>query len=77
MGELKLSLKSEDVFQVLDALESRAQAWEATYRYLSGDSQEEDAFTIIEECSNAEEAEAIAQHFRDIIDVINKQIPEK
>ena len=67
-----LNLKTEDVFQILDALESRATAWESTEDSLRGEASEDDFF-IPEDCSDANEADAIATHFRDIIRTIEEK----
>lgn len=68
-----VTLYSVDIFQTIDALSSRAEAYEQTARYLMGN-HEEDEHIIIEECSDQCEAEAIANHFREIINIIEDQI---
>ncbi len=84
-----ITLEMVDVLQILDALQSRAEAWEKTAALLKGKSNAEskskdnpeltvedvldDNFFIPEECSNAHEAEEIAAHFRDIIKTLEKQ----
>ncbi len=72
-----LSLCSADVFQILDALESRADSWESTARHLNGMVENGDDFRIPEECSSADEAERITVHFRDIIATINGQVEKQ
>ncbi|MET0754149.1 MAG: hypothetical protein ABWZ66_12275, partial [Pyrinomonadaceae bacterium] len=60
-------------FQILDALNDRAQAWENTEASLLGKFESEDLF-IPEECDEPSEAAEIAQHFRDIISIIELQL---
>jgi hypothetical protein len=68
-----LKPEKADIFQILDAFSSRVEAYEKTASHLRGQ-QSEDAFFIIEECGNSDEAEEIAKHFRDIIRIIENQI---
>ena len=70
----ELKLKAVDVFQLLDALDIRAECYERTAAYL--ETGEMDEPFIIEEVSDAEEAREIAKHFRDVQAEINKQIAE-
>lgn len=76
-----LTLEPADVFQILDALGSRAEAYERTAASLRGDSPAAsagmdalDAFFVPEECRDDEEADEIARHFRDIIVTIERQL---
>ena len=68
-----ITLESTDVFQILDALNDRAEAWEKTALSLNGEIDFEDFF-VPEECSDASEASKIAQHFRDIVTNIEMQL---
>lgn len=68
-----LTLETVDVFQVLDALNDRAEAWGKTEASLNGELDSEDFF-VPEECSDASEAAEIAQHFRDIATNIETQL---
>ena len=68
-----LTLSSVDIFQTIDALSSRAESYEQTARYLVGNN-EVNEHIIIEECSDHCEAQAIANHFREIIKKIEDQI---
>ena len=70
---ITITLEAPDVMQILDALGSRAQAWENTEAALNGDF-ESDEFFMPEECEDSSEAAEIAQHFRDIISTIENQI---
>lgn len=75
-----LALETIDVLQILDALESRAVAYEKTATLFRGrrvrpkkGQDTLDALFIPEECKDAYEAKEIARHFRDIIETINQQ----
>ncbi len=68
-----VTLSSVDIFQTIDALSSRAESYEQTARYLMGN-YEANELIIIEECSDHLEAQAIANHFREIINKIEYQI---
>lgn len=68
-----LMLENTDIFQILDALNDRAQAWENTEASLLGKFESEDLF-IPEECDDPSEAAEIAQHFRDIVLTIESQL---
>ena len=68
-----LTLDSLDVMQVLDALESRAEAYEKTAEYLEGKPVD----IIVEEVSDREEALEIAAQFREIMETIQSQIPSR
>ncbi|MCB1186955.1 hypothetical protein KDL29_07280 [bacterium] len=70
----ELKLKAVDVFQLLDALDTRAECYERTAAYL--ETGEMDELFIIEEVTDANEAREIAKHFRDVQAEINKQIAE-
>jgi hypothetical protein len=75
-----LTLESIDILQILDALESRAEAYEKTSALFGGrkarlkkGQDTIDSLFIPEECKDAYEANEIAKHFRDIIETINRQ----
>jgi len=71
MRKYKTELDEFDVGQILDGLEVRATAWEKTAIYhRTGESPSD---TAIEECSDADEAEKIATHYRSIITKICEQ----
>lgn len=77
---VRLTLETVDVLQILDALDSRAEAYEKTAALFSGrkirlkkGQDALDALFILEECKDAYEAKEIARHFRDIIETINQQ----
>jgi hypothetical protein len=55
-----IRLEENDLGQLLDGLESRAEAWERTANYhRTGESP---ADFIVEECNDADEAENISAH---------------
>lgn len=74
MKTFSLLLPSADVFQILDALDSRAESYEFTARHLAGTQDTDDEFCVPEECASAEEAGSIAKHFRDVGASIRSQI---
>lgn len=66
-----IELSALDLGQLLDGLEARAAAWEKTASYhRTGESP---ADFMVEECSDAEEADRIAAHYRSIIAQIFEQ----
>lgn len=70
---LRIELTENDLGQLLDGLEARADAWERTAEFLrTGDTGED--FFLIEECEDAEEADQIAAHYRRIVAEIYRQI---
>jgi len=73
LSTVTFTLEMVDVFQILDALNDRAEAWEKTEAILNGEFNSEDFF-VPEECNDASEAAEIAQHFRDIAASIQAQI---
>lgn len=70
----RLQLKRNDVGQLLDGLEFRAESWEQTGRYLTNEDSNEDVYFIPEECHKPEEAFGIAEHYRSIIQQIRDQM---
>jgi hypothetical protein len=68
-----ITLEMVDIFQILDALNDRAESWEKTEALLNGEYDSEDFF-VPEECHNASEAAEVAQHFRDIAAIIHAQL---
>jgi hypothetical protein len=69
-----IELDDVDLFQLLDGLEIRADAWEKTAAYLrTGHVSADDPF-IAEECSKPEEADDIAEHYRAIVRRIREQV---
>jgi hypothetical protein len=68
-----IRLKAVDCFQLLDALTSRAEAYERTMSYFRGETNNA-TFCEVEECRDMEEAASIAKHFRDIINNVESQI---
>ena len=69
--EYVIRLNGLDLGQLIDGLEARADAWRLTAVYLeTGESP--DGF-VIEECSYAEEARRIAEHYKRIIGTVVEQ----
>jgi hypothetical protein len=75
MTTITFSLPSTDVFQILDALNNRADAWEKTGALINGSFEPDDIF-IPEECDDAQEAMEIAKHFRDIAANLEGQLSQ-
>ena len=67
----RIELSEFDLGQLLDGLNIRAEAWERTAQFHRTGEASPDF--IVEECRDAEEAEKIAAHYRDIISKILKQ----
>ncbi len=66
-----IELDEFDLGQLLDGLQVRAEAWERTAAYhRTGESP---ADFIVEECSDSDEANRIAAHYRSIISKIQEQ----
>ncbi len=66
-----IRLEENDLGQLLDGLEVRAEAWEKTAAYhRSGESPPD---FIVEECNDAGEAERISAHYRSIIAKVREQ----
>jgi len=68
----RIELEDRDLGQLLDGLTMRAESWERTAEYLRSGCI--DGVYIIEECSKPEEADAIAAHYRSIIQRIHQQM---
>jgi hypothetical protein len=72
---LRIELSENDLGQLLEGLEARAEAWEKTADYhRTGESPPD---FIVEECNDAHEADGIASHYRSIIAKIRKQQEEQ
>ena len=70
----RIELNDLDLGQLLDGLEQRAEAWERTAEYLRTEAMPDGEFFVIEECSDPNEADAIAAHYRKIIRTIEAQL---
>ena len=67
----RIELNDLDLGQLLDGLDARAEAWEQTADYhRTGKSPE--GF-VVEECTDEDEADKIAAHYRSIISKIQEQ----
>jgi hypothetical protein len=69
-----IQLSGNDLGQLLDGLEIRAESWENTANYLHNEKNLTDEFILIEECSQPEEADNIANHYRSIVATVRKQM---
>ena len=69
-----ITLGRNDLGQLLDGLELRAESWERTGNYLLHGSAGGDDFFIPEECHKPHEAFGIAEHYRSIIQQIRIQM---
>lgn len=73
--EYVIRLSGLDLGQLIDGLEACADAWRLTAEYLeTGEAPE--GF-LIEECSDAEEARRIAEHYQQILANIIRQQAEQ
>jgi len=71
----RIELEANDLGQILEGLEARAEAWEKTAVYhRTGESP---PGFIVEECNDEHEANEIARHYRSIIAKIRKQQEEQ
>ena len=70
----RIELNDLDLGQLLDGLETRAESWERTAEYLRTETMPEGEVFVVEECSKPEEADDIAEHYRSIIDKIERQM---
>ncbi len=68
-----IRFEANDLGQLLDGLRSRSESWHDTAEYFESGYSPRDDF-IIEECSDAEEAQAIADHYDRIISSIETQM---
>ena len=74
--EFQIKLDSVDVGQILDGLRCRQEAWANTAIFLRDDYFPDDAF-VCEECSDADEAQKIANHYQRMISTLERQIDEQ
>ena len=74
MGKkLQIKFDSLDLGQILEGLRSRQESWKNTAVFLRDGFFPDEAF-VCEECSDADEAERIADDYRRIIGNIERQI---
>jgi hypothetical protein len=71
--QFKIEIESIDLGQILDGLRSRQESWKNTAVYLRDGFFPDDAF-VCEACSDADEAEKIAEHYQRMIISIERQI---
>lgn len=72
-----ITLQDLEIGRVLDSLESRADSWENTARYLRPGGASDGDCSLIEDCSRPEEAEGIAAQYRGLIQKIRSQIQDQ
>ena len=69
-----VKLPKDDLGQIIDGLCVRRDTWRSTQQYLG--SGHIDIEQGIEECSNPEEAQSIADYYDEIIEKIQQQLKE-
>lgn len=74
--EYVIRLNGFDLGQLIDGLEARANAWRNTATYLTTGETPTDEF-IAEECTDAEEADRLAEHYEKIIRKVMEQQAEQ
>ncbi len=70
----RIELDKDDLAQLLDGLEIRAESWRRTAEYMRTGELPEGELFIIEECSDAEEADWLSNHYESIIESIQRQM---
>jgi hypothetical protein len=73
---LQISIDAIDLGQILDGLRCRRESWANTTMFLRDSFFPDDAF-VCEECSDADEAQKIADHYHRMITTIESQIAEQ
>jgi hypothetical protein len=73
----QIELDGHDLGQVLDGLEVRAESWRRTADFLRTGEMPEGELFIIEDCSDAEEAEELAARYGEIIKKIQSQMKDQ
>lgn len=73
MKNYLIALNELDLGQLLDGLEVQAESWRRTAEYLRHGESPDGEFFMIEECSDPDEAEALASHYEAIIGSIRSQ----
>ena len=71
-----LTIDGFDLGQILDGLRCRQESWANTAIFLREDYFPDDSF-VCEECSDADEAQKISDHYQRIISAIERQIEEQ
>jgi hypothetical protein len=74
--EIQITIDSLDLGQIVDGLRSRQESWKNTAIYLRDGFFPDDAF-LCEDCSDADEAERIANRYQRIIASIDQQIEQQ
>ena len=74
--QIRITLESLDVGQLLDGLRSRAESWRKTAEFFESGYVADHVF-ICEECSDSDEAIQIAQQYEKIVASIERQVAEQ
>ena len=72
--QYRIELEEQDLGQILDGLEVRAESWRRTAEYLRAGDMPDGELFLIEDCSDEEEAEEIATRYEAIIKTIRSQM---
>ena len=71
-----LTIDGFDLGQILDGLRCRQESWANTAIFLHDEYFPDDSL-VCEECSDADEAQKIADHYQRIINAIERQVDEQ
>lgn len=72
----QISIDAIDLGQILDGLRCRQESWSNTAIFLRDGFFPDDAF-VCEECSDAKEAQKIADYYERIITTLERQVDEQ
>ena len=72
--DYQLTLDVLDLLQVIEGLRNRAECWERTAEYLRTHEIPAGERYVLEECDNSSDADSMANHYREIIGKIRRQI---
>ena len=72
----QISIDAIDLGQILDGLRCRQESWANTAIFLRDGFFPDDTF-VCEECSDAHEAQKIADHYQRIISALERRIDEQ
>ena len=72
--DYQITLDDLDLAQILEGLKTRAESWERTAEYLRTHEIPAGELYALEECDNSTDADLRANHYREIIGKIRRQI---
>jgi hypothetical protein len=72
----RIEVESIDLCQILEGLRAREESWRNTAIYLRDGYFPDDPF-VCEECSDWEEAESIAGHYKRLVADLGRQMDEQ